>query len=107
MKLIVAIVSGEDASAVSTALVKQNFVVTRINSTGGYLKAKGRTFLIGTEDENVQKVIEIIKEFSHSRNKEIPKSLRKEFAMFEKMPGEVKIGGATVFVLDVDQFLKF
>ena len=36
MKLIIAIVSGDDASEVSSALVKQNFVVTRIESTGGF-----------------------------------------------------------------------
>lgn len=107
MKLIIAIVSGEDASEVSTALVKQNFGVTRLNSTGGFLKAKSRVFIIGTKNEDVPRVLEIIKEHSEARNKEVPKAIKREFDMFEKMPSEVKIGGATVFVLDTDQFLKF
>jgi|SRR5690554_4889297 len=107
MKLIIAIVSGDDASKVSSELVKQNFVVTRVNSTGGFLKAKSRTFIIGTKKEDVPKVLDIIKEHSESRNKEIPKSIKKEFDMFENLPGEVKIGGATVFILDTEQFIKF
>lgn len=107
MKLIIAIVSGEDASVVSTALVKENIVVTRINSTGGFLKAPSRVFVIGTKDEDVNKVLSIIKEHSVTRNKQIPKNVKKEFAMFDKMPGEVKIGGATVFILDTEQFIKF
>ena len=82
-------------------------LITRINSTGGFLKAKGRTFIIGTKDEEVPKVLEIIKEHSQSRNKEIPKNIKREFDMFDKLPAEVKIGGATVFIIDVEQFIKF
>ncbi len=107
MKLIIAIVSGDDASNVSSALVKHNFVVTRIESTGGFLKTRSRTFIIGAKDEEVDEVLAIIKEHSQARNKEVPKNIKKEFAMFENLPSEVKIGGATIFILDVEQFIKF
>lgn len=107
MKLIIAIVSGDDASRVSTALVKQNIVVTRINSTGGFLKTRSRVFIIGTKEEDIDKVLNIINQHSETRNKEVPKAVKKEFDMFKKMPSEVKIGGATVFILDTEQFIKF
>lgn len=106
MKLVLAIVSGDDAVKVSTALIKQNFFVTNISSTGGFLRDKSSTFLIGTDDKHVPEVLEIIKEYSKTRNKPIPKAIIREFEMFENLPGEVKIGGATVFVIDVDQFIK-
>lgn len=106
MKLVLAIVSGDDANKVSSALIKQNFFVTNIASTGGFLRDKSSTFLIGTDDKNIPEVLEIIKKYSKTRNKPIPKSVIREFKMFENLPGEVKMGGATVFVIDVDQFIK-
>ena len=39
MKLILAIVSNDDASAVSAALTKNNFYMTRLATTGGFLRA--------------------------------------------------------------------
>lgn len=106
MKLILAIISGDDEKKVAEALVKQNFFVTKLSSTGGFLRAKSSTFLIGTEANDVDEILSIIKIHSKTRNKPIPQSLVKEFNMFKNMPAEVKIGGATVFVLDVENFVK-
>ncbi|NLN50188.1 MAG: transcriptional regulator [Acholeplasmataceae bacterium] len=106
MKLILAIVSNDDANKVSTALVKQNFFVTKLATTGGFLMSGNTTFIVGTEDEKVVEVIKIIETHSKSRSKLVPQSIVSEFGMFSSMPVEVKIGGATVFVLNVDQFIK-
>ena len=57
MKLILAIVSSDDSSMVSSALTKNNFSVTKLATTGGFLMSGNTTFLIGTEDENVDKAI--------------------------------------------------
>ena len=50
MKLILAIVSNDDASAVSAALTKNNFYMTRLATTGGFLRAGNTTIIVGTED---------------------------------------------------------
>ena len=55
MKLILAIVSNDDASAVSAALTKNNFYMTRLATTGGFLRAGNTTIIVGTEDELVDK----------------------------------------------------
>lgn len=106
MKLILAIVSNEDQNKVSKALVKQNFFVTKLATTGGFLSSKSTTFLIGTNDEKVIDVIEIIEAHSKSRSKAVPSSIANDFGMFSNIPAQVKIGGATIFILNVDQFIK-
>ena len=60
MKLVLAIVNDEDANRVITGLSKKGFGVTKLAATGGFLKAGNVTILIGTEDEKVESVIEII-----------------------------------------------
>ena len=62
MKLILAIVSNDDASAVSSALTSENYSVTRLATTGGFLRAGNTTMIVGTEDDKVEKCIEIIDE---------------------------------------------
>ena len=74
MKLILAIVSSDDSSMVSSALTKNNFSVTKLATTGGFLMSGNTTFLIGTEDENVDKAINVIGEHSKQRNQMVPSS---------------------------------
>ncbi|HHT39339.1 MAG: cyclic-di-AMP receptor [Acholeplasmatales bacterium] len=106
MKLIIAIVSNDDANKVSKGLIKENFFVTKLATTGGFLMSGNTTFLIGTNDEKVVEIIEIIERYSKTRSKLVPNSIVSEFGMFSSMPVEVKVGGATIFVMPVEQFIK-
>ena len=72
MKLIFAVVNGDDSQAVAKALTKRGFFATKLASTGGFLSAGNTTFLICTEDENVDKVVDTIKEKSHKRKQFVP-----------------------------------
>jgi len=62
MKLILAIVQDSDSGAILDTLINSGFNVTRISSTGGFLKRSQATFLIGTGDEKVRECIQIIRE---------------------------------------------
>ena len=62
MKLIYAIVHAEDGNAVTEELTKHRFSVTKLATTGGFLRRGNTTLLIGTEDQFVNQVIEIIKQ---------------------------------------------
>ena len=53
MKLILAIVSNDDSGAVSSALTRGGFSVTKLATTGGFLMAGNTTFISGVEDEKV------------------------------------------------------
>lgn len=106
MKLVIAIVSNDDSNKVQKALVKEKHFVTRLQTTSGFLRAGNATFLIGVNDEQVPGVLEIIENNSKQRNKLVPSTIIDEFGEFGAIPSEVQVGGATIFVLSVDQFLK-
>ncbi|WP_096203271.1 cyclic-di-AMP receptor [Bacillus sp. FJAT-45350] len=109
MKLIIAVVQDKDSNRLSEALVHTNYRATKLSSTGGFLKAGNTTFLIGTEDDNVSDVLEIIKDNCQSREQLVApiSPMGGNADSYVPYPVEVQIGGATVFVLPVEQFEQF
>lgn len=106
MKLIMAIVSGDDSSKVSRALTKSNYSVTKLATTGGFLMSGNTTFIVGTDDDKVEGVLDILRKNSKTRKQMVPTSASYGVGMFSSMPIEVQVGGAVVFILDVEQFVK-
>ncbi len=106
MKLILAIVSNDDSSSVSSALTKNNYSVTRLATTGGFLRAGNTTMIVGTEDDKVERAIEIIGNESKRRTEIVPSTASYDIGRYASFPVEVQVGGATIFVLDVEQFIK-
>lgn len=106
MKLVVAIVHPEDAGALVDALTDKEFRVTRLQSSGGFLKQSNASILVGVEEDQVEGVLTIIRETCHARTQHIspmpPIMEPGEFYM--PYPVEVTFGGATVFVLDVARY---
>lgn len=105
MKLVMAIVNKDDSSTVSAALTKEGFSVTKLATTGGFLMAGNTTFLVGVEDSRVDEVIAIVEKQSKKRTQVIPSTTYGTSA-YESFPVEVTVGGATVFVLNVERFEK-
>lgn len=106
MKLVFAIVSNDDATLLIQALVESKYSVTKLSTTGGFLKSGNTTLLIGTEEKEVDKVISIIKSYSKQRVQPMPVISSKEFGMITSQFIDVQVGGATIFVLDVDRYEK-
>lgn len=110
MKLIVAIVQDEDASRLVNQLMKNGYGVTKLATTGGFLRAGNTTLLIGVDDEKLYCVMEIIEQVCKSRKQitAAPSSIGSMGGMpgAASYPVEVTVGGATVFVMSVDQFVK-
>lgn len=106
MKLVIAIVNHDDANTVIQYLTKAGFSSTKLATTGGFLLAGNVTILTGVEDEKVQKVVEIIHEHSHSRRQIIPASyhMGAQSGYCSAPNMEVTVGGATLFVVDVERF---
>lgn len=84
-RLIIAILRDADSEDMRKALLADNFRVTQIASTGGFLRRGTSTFLIGVEKDRVEPAIMLIREHSAPA---IDPGLKR----------------ATVFVLKVDQF---
>ncbi|MBQ0065636.1 MAG: cyclic-di-AMP receptor [Firmicutes bacterium] len=106
MKLVLAILSNDDSGAASNALTKHGFQVTRLSTTGGFLRAGNTTLICGCQDEEVEKVVDIIGDFSKKRNEYVPSAVSYDVGRYSSFPVEVQVGGATIFVLPVDQFIK-
>ncbi|MFV0529371.1 MAG: cyclic-di-AMP receptor [Lachnospiraceae bacterium] len=104
MKLIVAIISPDDVASVIKHLTKQGYSSTKLTSTGGLLKEGNVTIIVGIEAENLEVALAIIDKYSHSRVRLIQTP---SLDGVDSPPTEVKVGGATVFVLDCEQFMRF
>ena len=107
MKLIYAIVNNDDSHSVSNALTQNGFTVTKLASTGGFLMSGNTTFLVCSEDSKIDEIIEIIGEHSRKRKQFVPSAASygtgAEYASFNV---EVSVGGATIFVTDIERFEK-
>ena len=106
MKLVIAIVHSEDAGSLVDALTDKEYRVTRLHSSGGFLKQTNATVMLGVEEGQVDEVLALIRETCHARSQYInpmpPLMEPGEFYM--PYPVEVEVGGATVFVLPVERF---
>ena len=106
MKMIMAVVSGDDSNAVSAALTKARFSVTKLATTGGFLMSGNTTFLIGVDDDKVSEVIDIIAKHSKKRKQMVPSAGMVDVGMYSAFPVAVTVGAATVFVMNVERFEK-
>ena len=109
MKLIIAIVNNDDSAVVSSALTRENYTVTKLSTTGGFLKSGNTTLLAGVDDSRFQDCLGIIEKICKSR-KQIatsPVTMGGSSGMYASYPIEVTVGGATIFVMSVDKFVKF
>ncbi len=102
MKLLLAIVNNDDAHSVNSSLSKEGFFVTKISSTGGFLMSGNSTFLMGIQDDQVEKAISVIGNHSKKRVQNIPFDLSHTGTGAAQPTGQVTVGGATVFVLNVE-----
>lgn len=108
MKLVVAIVHDEDAHELVRSLTEGGYGVTKLATTGGFLRSGNTTLLIGVEKEKLESVMETISDICKTRKGVIspPSPVLGSTGIYVPTPMEVTIGGATVFVLDVDSFIK-
>ena len=106
MKLVMAVVGKDDGASVAAALTKDGFSVTKLTTTGGFLKAGNMTFIVGTDDDKVDQVIDIISKQSRRRTQLVPNTTTMDMGMFSAYPVEVTVGGSTIFVLNVERFEK-
>jgi len=109
MKLIIAIVQNQDSRRLSDEFVENGIRATKLSSTGGFLRAGNTTFLIGVQDRKVDSVLELIKENCSTRSQTMMSPPSYDFTLETDLnyPVDVEVGGATLFVLPIDQFLQF
>ena len=106
MKMVLAIINYDDAQDVISSLMKAGFSITKLATTGGFLKAGNVTILVGLDVSRLDECFDIIREHSSTRKQIIPTTAELGMGFFPSAPVQVDVGGATVFVLGVERFEK-
>ena len=106
MKLFIAIVQDEDADGLAAALVEEGFRFTRLSTAGGFLRRGNVTFLLGVEQERIGALLAVVRRNAKTRMQiasPIP-AMMEPGELAVPYPVEVQVGGATMFVFDVERF---
>lgn len=112
MKLVMAIVQADDVTDITEALLAAGLRVTRVSTEGGWLRKKNATLLAGVEDEDVPRALDILKRTGQRRRVPLPTSIHfpeplSQAPISMEPEIEVEVGGAIVFVLDVEQHARY
>ena len=109
MKLIVSIVHSDDANQLIAALRDGGFSSTKISTTGGFLREGNATILVGTEESKISTVLDIIRRNCHTRTQYVNPlpPVMEPGELYMPNPVEVQVGGAVIFVLDVERLIKY
>ena len=111
-KLVLAVLHEEDYEGVVSALNQHGFFVTKLSSSGGFLRRKNITILVGTDSARYVELMDLIKGRAGKRRKTVyttPSVLpggHMETGV-SAVPIEVETSGVTVFTLSLDSLDKF
>ena len=110
MKMIYAVGCASDVNIVMYALNQAGFAVTKVSTTGGFLRKRNATLFTVVQDDQIQQVLDIFSEECGKRKQisyptPYPESSNGyNYAAIPSIP--VDVGGATIFVLNVEQCHK-
>ena len=109
MKLVMAIIHDEDAYTMIDTLAEKGFMVTKLATTGGFLRAGNTTLICGTQDEKLEELVNLIEAKCRSRKQVSTINTPPVYdnaSLVPPFPIEITVGGATIFVLNVEDFRK-
>lgn len=112
MKMIMAILHKDDELETIEELNIAGYMVTKLATTGGFLKKKSTTIMVVVDDEKVAEALKIIKKNSGERKTITyanPGLISGQSSMCSapSVPINVQVGGSTIFVLNVEQMEKY
>jgi len=103
MKMVMVVVARDEAESVLEALVQASYTATFTESRGGMLREAQVTLFIAIEEGDLAEVLEIIEGSCHSHV-----TVESDQATGVVPPmgktSRTKVGGAVVFVWDLEQF---
>lgn len=110
-KMVLAVIQGDDYADTVEDLNKNGFFATLLSSTGGFLKRRSMTLMIGVEETRLQDVLDILKRCAGRRQQmtfsNLSSSAGSHTTSIPMMPVQVSVGGVAVFVLDLDDIQKY
>lgn len=110
-KMLLAVIQGDDYTETVDDLNRGGFFATILSSTGGFLKKRSVTLMIGVEEHRVPAALEILKRCAGRREQmsyaNFSMSTGGSAPSIPVMPVQMSVGGVVVFVLDLDDIKKY
>lgn len=106
MKLMVVIVQEQDYVKLATRLIQNRIRATKFETSGLYSNKKNVTLFICVEDEQQEQILSYIQE-SCTEREQICEVWEYNGNMMVQAEKTLKIGGATIFISEVNQVMKF
>lgn len=103
-KLVLATVAGTQAGELVKRLTRDKFYVTVIDSQGGILYEATVSLLIGLDGTRLARLLEHVRECCRTRRQYIPAHVEAPLLEAQSAIIEAQVGGASVFVFDVERF---
>ena len=107
MKLILAVIQNEDEDALTEAMEMEGMSVTRIGSSGGFLRASNVTLMLAVENQQIERVLALLGKHCKRRTKHLHPwmpSMEARERFLGAIP--VEVGGAAVFILSLEHMEK-
>lgn len=110
-KMLLAVVQGDDYPETVDALNRSGFFATVLSSTGGFLKRRSVTLMIGVEEHQVDRVLDVLRQSAGRRKQmtysNLSMSTGSPNPAIPMMPVNIDVGGVVVFIMDLDDIQKF
>ena len=110
-KMLLAVIHGDDYPETVDDLNRSGFFATVLSSTGGFLKKRSITLMIGVEEHRVQAALDILRQSAGRRQQMTYSNMsisagspNPSISMF---PVPMNVGGAVVFIMDLDDIQKY
>lgn len=103
MKMVMAVVPRDEAECVLEALIAAGFTATFVESRGGMLRQAQYMLFIAVENKVLEQVLTIIQDSCHSKVYVESGESGKPFSLGHT-PVTTEVGGAAVFIWDLDRF---
>jgi len=103
-QLVFVTVAGAQAGNLTDRLTRDGFTVTQMDSRGGILHAATVSLLIGLDRTRLPCLLEHLRECCRTRRRFIPAHVEAPLLEAQPVMIEAEVGGATIYVLDVERF---
>ncbi len=107
MKLVLAVIQNEDEDALTGAMEAEGLGVTRIGSSGGFLRVSNVTLMVAVQDNQLERVLTLLDKHCKRRTKHLHPwvpSMEARERFLGAIP--IEVGGATVFILHLERMEK-
>ena len=109
-KLLLAVIQGDDYPETVDDLNHNGFFATVLSSTGGFLKKRSITLMIGVEEHRVQAALDVLRHSAGRRQQMTYSNMSMSAAgpnpSMPMIPVQMRVGGAVVFIMDLDDIQK-